>query len=163
MNYAEYIRALRSKRGLTQKQLAEAVGVATGTIQQYELGKRQPRDSILERIAEVCDAPKPSLIFGKPESFDTAAEFEKRRAEIMTESKKADAEERERLEQLTANFRKLNARGQQVAVERTAELTQLPQFTEGCQVSISIDHSPERDVVHDNATGKTVVTRKDDE
>ncbi|MBQ6430825.1 MAG: helix-turn-helix domain-containing protein [Oscillospiraceae bacterium] len=38
----EQIKKMRKLRKLTQKQLAEAAKVATGTIQQYELGKRKP-------------------------------------------------------------------------------------------------------------------------
>ena len=38
----EQIKKMRKLRKLTQKQLAEATNVATGTIQQYELGKRKP-------------------------------------------------------------------------------------------------------------------------
>ena len=45
----------RREHNLTQKQLAEAAGVATGTIQQYELGKREPRYEILIRICKALN------------------------------------------------------------------------------------------------------------
>lgn len=50
---AENIKRMRKEKGFTQKQLAEQAGTAVGTIQQYELGKRQPRLDVLERIANV--------------------------------------------------------------------------------------------------------------
>ena len=45
------IRILRQNHKMTQKQLAEATGLATITIQQYERGIREPRFDNLTRIA----------------------------------------------------------------------------------------------------------------
>ncbi|MBU2703652.1 transcriptional regulator with XRE-family HTH domain [Sporomusaceae bacterium BoRhaA] len=46
------IRKLRNKRGLTQAQFGEAIGVAESTISLYESGKREPDNKTLLRIAE---------------------------------------------------------------------------------------------------------------
>nr|WP_325259708.1 helix-turn-helix domain-containing protein [uncultured Oscillibacter sp.] len=43
----------RKAKKMTQKQLAEKLGLATGTIQQYELGKRNPSRTTFEKIAEI--------------------------------------------------------------------------------------------------------------
>lgn len=51
MSTGENIRAARIFRGLTQKELAQKCGLATGTIQQYELDKRNPKFEQLEKIA----------------------------------------------------------------------------------------------------------------
>ena len=51
MTIGKRIQAARRKRGLTQKELAAKLGLATGSIQQYELGKRQPRIEQLQAIA----------------------------------------------------------------------------------------------------------------
>ena len=55
MTTGERIKEARMYRKMTQKQLAEAAGVATGTIQQYELGKREPRYEILIRICKALN------------------------------------------------------------------------------------------------------------
>ena len=55
MTTGERIKEARKHRKMTQKQLAEAAGVATGTIQQYELGKREPRYEILIRICKALN------------------------------------------------------------------------------------------------------------
>ena len=55
MTTGERIKEARKHRKMTQKQLAEAAGVATGTIQQYELGKREPRYEILIRICRALN------------------------------------------------------------------------------------------------------------
>lgn len=52
MTIGEIIQAKRKKAGLTQKQLAEKVGVATITIQQYERNVREPKFEMLVKISE---------------------------------------------------------------------------------------------------------------
>ena len=53
MTTGERIQTARKAKKLTQKQLADQLGVVSGTVQQYELGKRQPRIEQLQRIASV--------------------------------------------------------------------------------------------------------------
>ena len=55
MTLGEKIKYYRKKSGLTQKAFATLLNMATGTIQQYELGKRQPRLETLEKISEVLN------------------------------------------------------------------------------------------------------------
>ena len=47
----ERIRALRKRAGYTQKELGLSAGLATGSIQQYELGTRSPTAVSLWKIA----------------------------------------------------------------------------------------------------------------
>lgn len=47
------IRLLRLRRGLTQKDLADAAGTGESTIRGYELGNRYPKKEHLEAIAKV--------------------------------------------------------------------------------------------------------------
>lgn len=65
MTTGQIIRTARKERGLTQKQLAEKCGMATGTIQQYELNKREPRQKQLQKIANALDVNIDYLITGK--------------------------------------------------------------------------------------------------
>lgn len=55
MNVGERIQEARKQAGLTQKELAQKLGLATGTIQQYELDKRQPRIEQLKEISSVLN------------------------------------------------------------------------------------------------------------
>ena len=55
MTIGERIKEARKYRKMTQKQLAEAADVATGTIQQYELGKREPKYEILVRVCQALN------------------------------------------------------------------------------------------------------------
>lgn len=47
------IQMLRKAKGWTQKELAERLELATGTVQQYELGKRSPSVETLQSIAKL--------------------------------------------------------------------------------------------------------------
>lgn len=51
------IRAVRIAAGMTQQQLADALGVAQQSVTRWETGEREPRISTLRRIAAVlgCD------------------------------------------------------------------------------------------------------------
>jgi transcriptional regulator with XRE-family HTH domain len=55
MTIGQNIKAARKAKKLTQKQLAEALNLATITIQQYENDKRRPRMEILMIIASYLE------------------------------------------------------------------------------------------------------------
>lgn len=58
MSVGSRIRELRKKKGLTQKQLAEKVGVTANAITNYETGISSPKVEILYKIIDAleCDA-----------------------------------------------------------------------------------------------------------
>ena len=68
MNIAENIKTYRKRAGLTQKELAQKCKCATGTIQQYELGKRQPRIELLPDIATALGCQVNDLLSGSPKN-----------------------------------------------------------------------------------------------
>lgn len=51
-NISFKLKTLRKAKGLTQEQLAEAVGISRGTIGGYEIGRRNPRLPDLQKLAE---------------------------------------------------------------------------------------------------------------
>ena len=52
MNIGTKIKEYRKSKGLTQKQLADKIGVAVNTISRYEIGERVPTLKIIYDIAE---------------------------------------------------------------------------------------------------------------
>jgi transcriptional regulator with XRE-family HTH domain len=54
-SFAERLKHLRKQKGLTQKQLGEALGIGQTAIANYEQGNRSPDGEGLMRIAEVLD------------------------------------------------------------------------------------------------------------
>lgn len=55
MQTGELIKQQRKLKKMTQKQLAEAIGVSEPSIRLYELGKRTPSETIIKQIAEALD------------------------------------------------------------------------------------------------------------
>lgn len=60
--FKDNLRALRKSKGLTQDELARAVGITASSICQYEIGKRQPDHEGLLRIAKTLDTTVGELL-----------------------------------------------------------------------------------------------------
>ena len=58
----EKIKELRTERGLSQKQLADKIGVATNTVSQYESGKSKTSIDILANLAVELDTTTDFLL-----------------------------------------------------------------------------------------------------
>ena len=68
MTTGERIKRIRTDRGVTQRELAKAVGTTYQNISQYERGLRQPKVETLLAIARHLNVPITDFI-----SFDEAA------------------------------------------------------------------------------------------
>ncbi len=55
MNIGDMIKKLRKDKGLTQKQLADAINVSTITIQNYENGRRKPSVEMIQKIGSALN------------------------------------------------------------------------------------------------------------
>ena len=74
MTFGEKIKALRKDRGMTQKELAEALGLSLRTISNYETGGLRPRhDTTYDALAELFHVPK-TYFFTEEDAFISAAE-----------------------------------------------------------------------------------------
>ena len=56
------IKTMRKSRGMTQKDLAEAISQAPSSITMYETGRREPNFETLEALADVFNVPIRALI-----------------------------------------------------------------------------------------------------
>ena len=56
------IKELRIERGLSQKQLADKIGVAANTVSQYESGKSKTRIDVLANLAVELDTTTDFLL-----------------------------------------------------------------------------------------------------
>ena len=52
----------RIDRGLTQKQIADSLGVKQNTVSQWESGERQPSVGLLPKLAELLDCTVDELL-----------------------------------------------------------------------------------------------------
>lgn len=158
MTIGQKIQFARKKAKYTQKTLAELCGVATGTIQQYELGKRQPRYEQLQIIAKALNMHLSDFL--DDDCFDAAtlpdSEYEDKLIEdkfkFITENEQYSEKEKKILLQdlftqveimadihsnnakaagkylLNNYFDKLNFNGQEKAIEQVEMLTKIPEY-----------------------------------
>lgn len=62
MEFKDVLKQLRQGRGYSQMKLAEILGVSTGLIGMYEIGKRKPSYEQLEAIADLFNVSTDYLI-----------------------------------------------------------------------------------------------------
>ena len=62
----EYLRDLRRRRGMSQQELALALGVSKQTISNWEVGRKVPRMKVVEKIANVFGVSRNSILAGLP-------------------------------------------------------------------------------------------------
>ena len=62
MTTGEKIKRIRQHRGMTQKELGDAVGLTANRIAQYEMGYRVPKAALLEKMAEVLRISRLALL-----------------------------------------------------------------------------------------------------
>lgn len=62
MKFAEYLKFLRENHALTQKDLAEKVGLTLHTYQRFEYGYQEPRMSTLIALADFYDISLDELV-----------------------------------------------------------------------------------------------------
>ena len=53
--FAERLKEIRNGAGMTQVQLAEALGVSKGTVAMWEIGKREPNYETLNALSGIFD------------------------------------------------------------------------------------------------------------
>lgn len=67
MDFPEQLSKLRKNKGITQKALADAVGVHITQIQRYENGSTQPTLDIIRKLSTTLAVSADTLIFGEGE------------------------------------------------------------------------------------------------
>ena len=110
MSIGENIREARGRKGLTQKQLGERCGMADSAIRRYESDRGNPTIETVKRIAKALEIDPFSLM-----DFDMACDFLSDRMNNRTKY-------------LLSAFELLNDEGQNIAIERVEELTEIPKY-----------------------------------
>lgn len=105
MTIGDRIKAAREKAQMTQSELGNRTGVSGVSIMRYEKNQRQPRLEQLYAIADALNIPIEDLFGIDPEN------------RVVTPADK-----------LLMFFDDLNADGQQKAIERVYELTEIPRY-----------------------------------
>ena len=128
MFIGESIKKHRNDRGMTQRELAEKCGYATGTIQQYENGKRQPRIEQLSKIAAALGVLPGDLL--QDGLYPTTEELAamKQAAETITDERQTEIEEKRLNNLIRRKAELLNNAGKQKAVDYMTDLSEHPKY-----------------------------------
>ncbi|WP_187230134.1 MULTISPECIES: helix-turn-helix domain-containing protein [unclassified Lactococcus] len=69
MELSDRLKQIRTERGLTQKQIADIIGIYLQSYRKYELGERTPGKKSLENISKALNVPVGYLV-GEVENND---------------------------------------------------------------------------------------------
>ena len=93
-NLGERIKQLLDKKGITQKELADKTGCTEAAISHYIKGDRNPRASVLTKIAVALDTTSDYLMEGIPTSVREEVGYAKKLiARNVTQMTKAEKTE----------------------------------------------------------------------
>ena len=138
------IKGLRIQKRMTQKSLADNVGVAKSLISHYESGNREPRLEQLIAIANALQVSVSCFLEDSPEILENLRimsvymgreQEQQREAERvwrqqMEEEIKSAARPDAKTEKLLAAFARLNEQGKDEAIKRIGELGCVPAYQE---------------------------------
>ena len=122
MTVGEKIRSSRVNAGLTQKELGDKMGVDSATVGKYERGILNPKLQTLEKIAAALGVTVWEL------GAVNSAEYRQIIIDREINKSRERHDEDAKLHQLEIEFRKLNTHGQEKALERICELTEIARF-----------------------------------
>ena len=152
MHTGELIKQARVTMRITQAELAKRLGVTPQAISQYERGIKNPKPATLKKIAAALGVEWYELISNSQDEQSEIAKEQMRQAigrvaDIITKPCKYEISDEliedslkkvpisiptsynsARLEKMIKDYGKLNDDGQQVAVERVHELTEIPRY-----------------------------------
>lgn len=143
------IKRSRSEKGITQKELAAALGVSYQMVQSWERGARNPKMETIQKIAAALGVLWLDLMPKEALNANTIEDFAKDNGELTQELVQQLPKETERLMQqlhdaaiiprhgeitdpdiqkVSDIMQTMNDTGRRVAVERVQELAQIPAY-----------------------------------
>ena len=129
--FGERLKEARKKAGMSQVELSKSVDLSKSTICNYEAGKRaRPSIPIVKAIAEVLNVNWWELA-GLPVEEVDGQKFVRRldlEEKMLANYEKFHGKEAQRRAALLSSFDELNDAGQERAVERVQELTEVPRY-----------------------------------
>lgn len=131
MTIGENIRKYRKMQGLTQKQLANLAELNEVTIRSYENGKYKPKLETLRKISKALGVYIGSFIedwsqFTQDEIGEDFLSYANSYDDFL---KRIERQQKHEEKLLLTAYRKLNSDGQQEALKRVQELTEIKRYT----------------------------------
>lgn len=124
MTIGENIKKARESAGMTQKELAEKLGIKAGTISAFEKDRTNIKHSTAKKISDALEIPLSMIL---KDSEDILNDFVAHPEEWEDVSHKYTSNKQVLLNKY---FSDLNAVGKDEAVKRVEELTHIEKYTE---------------------------------
>lgn len=122
----ENIRHIRKRKGLTQKELGEKLGISQAAIGQFEKSTRPPKVETISKIAFALDASIYDLTQDTSGWVGFSDEDFQNLKKFMNEDGKSIFQLK--VNNLVEPFSKLNDLGQEKAIEQVEILTKIPEY-----------------------------------
>ena len=74
--FNENLKIARERKGISQKEMAESIGVAKSTYSLYESGNREPNVQTIKKIADILSVSADELLGINDEPITIAAHFD---------------------------------------------------------------------------------------
>ena len=135
MTVGEKIKELRIQKGMTQKELGKKCGFADSAIRRYELGHANPKLETIQKISNALEVPiwtllgisKQEAVLAYENDYFNKTEYETSELSPMI---KNNIIQEARFNKLKNAYNSLNDSGQQEAIKRVKELTEIRRYTE---------------------------------
>ena len=142
MNFGDKLKEERKKKGMSQKELGQKLGVSQAMIAQYEKGDRTPKIETINKIAQALDI-NPSILIRCNNNVSWIDLFSGNadvRNHILNEILEEvditeddlqniiETTQEDTEKELLFNYRKLNDKGQEKAIEHVEMLTKIDEY-----------------------------------
>ena len=142
MNFGDKLKEERKKKGMSQKELGQKLGVSQAMIAQYEKGDRTPKIETINKIAQALDI-NPSILIRCNNNvswidlFSGNADFRNHILNEILEEVDITEDDLQNIiettqedteKELLFNYRKLNDKGQEKAIEHVEMLTKIDEY-----------------------------------
>jgi len=122
MNVGEKIRKYRKERGLTQKQLADILGVSEGMISQYE-AKKELKFKTIQKIAKALEVSVFDIVEYSEVENEVLEDFKSGRKAFAEKWNKSYKQKK-----MNELMDQLNDKGQDKAIEHVEILTKVDEY-----------------------------------
>ena len=124
-----YLKDLRLKAGYTQQEVADMIGVTKATISKLENGQRSMRSPYIEKLSSIYNVEPFYILFGRSsQEFNNQLEKERKKTEEVERLYWESILLPKSAKKIKVLLDRLNDLGQQKAVERVEELTEIPKY-----------------------------------
>ncbi len=110
LEVGEKIKALRTMRGWTQKELAFRAGLIDSTVRKYESGAVTPKMENLKKITDALEVSLSPFMDFDPEGLEWTAKLDDNEIKLISK------------------FNLLNDKGRQKAIEQVEDLAKIPDY-----------------------------------